>query len=196
MKQRKLPNKLKQDIEKYYLSGIKPKDIIESLELDDDQVIQFGYMVYGHDKSGESPECLFYKRKELLNNGQDDIPSVAQYRTVKSHIIDSVQASALVKLKRKIDSLSEHDIESVSDIKIITDIFASLDKIGRLERGESTENINIESGLTLRDIENGRPIEVRNEQEDYDYRIEEDNTSEEERTLPNGVRLQVTHQRD
>ena len=123
-------------------------------------------MIYGNDKSGNDPSCLYQRKLKRDKSLDSDTPSVSEYRTVKSYIIDSVQASALIKIKKKLDSIDINDIESLSDAKIITDIFATLDKIGRLERGEATDNINIDSGPTLRDIQNGIPIEANYERKD------------------------------
>lgn len=133
-----------------YLSGISPSDISRELEL---PLKDLGLLIFGPDRSGNDPECWYQEKVALPPE------SVTHYVKAKRYVISQAEAhlmSKLVKSAKKMSSPDSPDWE-LDDMDKASKIITSLDKMGRLERGEATEHVDVAvHGTTLRDIVNGQ----------------------------------------
>jgi len=136
-----------------YLCGISPLDISRELGIPVNELTRF---IYGASQTGTEDSCWYMIRKKN--------PSpMTSFVKAKRFVLSYTEAKLTQKISESIDGL---DIENFSDAKIATDMLKTIDNINRLERGEATENINVDHGVTLRDIKNGSPIIINKEDSD------------------------------
>ena len=73
---------------------------------------------------------------------------------------ESKMAKIIVRSVDRLDA-REEDLD-LDQISTAVGVLEKIDKLGRLERGEATERVEVDQGFTLRDIKNGARI-VHNE---------------------------------
>jgi len=135
-------------IEELYLAGVTDQDnnkkdltaveIANELALPIQKVRQ---VIFGEDETGTSPECA-YKKKQLLG---DRIP-VKSFVKYKGHIFLKAQATAMSVLQRGLEGLDAKKDLSIADLKDISAIIGTIDKMQRLEMGMPTDivkNMNL-----------------------------------------------------
>lgn len=141
-----------------YYSGISVKDISEELDL---PINELGLLIFGFDKTGNDPECWYRIKKDRNQN------SFVTYRKVKGFLLSEAEAAIGQKVAISAVAISEDPAPlSLADTKIATEIMEKLDKMGRLERGEATEHVRVDQGMTLREIKNGVRIDAQDEEDD------------------------------
>lgn len=131
-----------------YFSNIPPTDIARELNID---INDLGHKVFGYDKSGNDPECWFQQRKKL------DPRAFTHYIKTKGYVLTMAESRLVQKIVESAYTLPDESL-NLDDMSKAVEIVSKLDKIGRLEKGEATENIQIDAGFTLRDIQNGKQI--------------------------------------
>lgn len=133
-----------------YFSDISVVDIAEELDI---PINDLGIQIFGPDKTGHDPNCWYQERKQMQPG------SFVTYQKVKSYILSSAEACLAKKVAESAHKLAEKkEILELDDMGKAVDIISKLDKIGRLERGESTDIISVEQGFSLREIENASKI--------------------------------------
>ena len=151
-----MTNRILEQAKLMYFASIHPKDISQELKIPLDEL---GLYIFGKDKSGHSPDCWLQQKKEA---NKDNPISLYQYQAVKSHILTHIEAQLIAKMKQSAQHLLGDDEPlSLSELSTAINVVEKLDKITRLENGEATQHVQITTGVTLRDIANGTPIEAQ-----------------------------------
>lgn len=161
------------DLEKakhMYFSDIIVTDIASELGI---PINTLGLMIFGADKSGNSPTCWYNERKRV------DPKSITTYKAVKPYLLTMAESSLTDKIVKSVDSLARNKEDlDLDQISTAVGVLEKIDKLGRLERGEATDIISVEQGYTLREIQNGARI-VENEIKEITYGEEESESSED-----------------
>jgi len=135
-------------IEELYLAGVTDQDNnkkdLTAVEISNELAIplqKVRQVIFGEDETGTSPECA-YKKKQLLG---DRIP-VKSFVKYKGHIFLKAQATAMSVLQRGLEGLDAKKDLSIADLKDISAIIGTIDKMQRLEMGMPTDivkNMNL-----------------------------------------------------
>lgn len=122
-----------------FFAGYLPTEISEFLKVDVDEL---NMLIFGPDRHGTHQKCWHVLRKQL------DPTSIIAFIGAKVDVLEKTAGVALNLLKTNLERLAKDEVElSVDDMSKIAKVFADMDKITRLEKGEATE-IRKTVGLT------------------------------------------------
>jgi len=153
-----------------YLSNIDLTSISEELDM---PISELRSAAFGHDETGLDPSCWY---KQLQENKKT---SLTQYTQIKSVILESIEADAIMGLSKHIKNLDTFFQEmSMTELKQYTDIVEKIQRMNRLEAGESTSIEEIKTdGMQWKDIRKetlaSNPL-FSQDIEEADYKEKED----------------------
>lgn len=133
-----------------YFSDIPVTDISSELDL---PLNELSVRIFGADRTGHHPDCWYQERKKVAPH------SFVTYQKVKPYLLSMAESKIskmIIEGTDRIESMG--GIKNIDELSTAVEIVTKLDKMGRLERGEATENIAVEHGMTLRDIANGKQL--------------------------------------
>ena len=137
--------------QQFYFGGILPTDISETLDMDMEDL---GYLCFGIDRTGRSPDTWHH---QMLERPAD---SITTYTSVKPLLLKKSEMNLMKLINDSTEEMVEKDEKlDMDDMSKAVGMIEKMDKIGRLEEGKATENIEISAGFSLRDIANGKQIE-------------------------------------
>lgn len=141
-----LSAKEKDQLRLMYLADYDIPTIVDKLNIEEETV---RFFVFGPNGEGNDPNCLFRQKKKFSST------SIAIYVKDKLTIFEKTTGLALDILNHSLTRLRSDLVDptmdmklSVSEMKAISDIAISMDKLVRLESGQVTDNIKM-IGLTL-----------------------------------------------
>ena len=130
-----------------YFSDFTPTDIEGHLSIPLNQIRS---IIFGEDQTGNDPLCLFQLKRDMEDEGKT---SVKIYERMKDSIILSAEASLIRSINRSIHNLAGKDSMELDDITKAVTMYEKIHKIRRLEQGEVTEVIGVDtSGFSMREI--------------------------------------------
>lgn len=147
-----------------YYSGITPTDISAELNI---PISELRKHIFGHDERGHDADCWYVQRQK------QDPDDVVPFVRARYHVLSQVDASLLKKVlqsARELCDPSNPDF-SLEEMNMATQIIERLNKMFRLEKGEATEQVQVEHSFNLREIVNGARMDngSSDDIEDVDY---------------------------
>lgn len=148
-------------------------------------------IVFGEDETGTDSGCPYYLKKY-----HGDVLPVKKYTEMKGHLFLKTEATTLALLQRALKKhIDSPDDLTISEMKDLTNMITSLDKINRLEDGKPTEIIKSTNYTPQRIIQiiesdpmyggkRDRKKEEENEEENSPRRIEGGDGRESEEGNP------------
>lgn len=138
---------------KLYYSGAIPSEIAQALQV---PILDVRRAVFGKDEKGTDPRC--WKRMKIQRDkelGVESKSTVSTYEKTKYYYLKQTEAGLLDLVRKSLDNLEKEGtlLYTVPEIKQALEALAKLDTIGRLEAGQPTQRVQIEHGLSLREID-------------------------------------------